>query len=127
MRTHIKKRPIVAGSLFILGLLLIINPEISRGVISLSSHTSDVSRFENDCALPSIPAKLSDNNNRPNRNNCIDRKTEQTSKDITYFVIHNLFNQTHDYVSNHCFSTNNRYLISFQQTCQLLDIPPPSC
>ncbi len=122
-----KNQSILAPFLFILGLLLILNPEISRGIINISAHTSDTAIYDNYCALPSVPAKLSENNSRFNRNNCIDRRIEQTSRDVTYFAVPNQLRQNRDFISSNYFSIDRRCLRPFQQTCQLLDLPPPSC
>jgi hypothetical protein len=120
------KRPLLAGSLFILGLLLIVNPEIGRCILSISAHPSNVAVDNNYCAIPSVPAKLGDSNSRLNRNNCIDRRGDQTSKGITYFPVSNELKQNHIYDSSEYFLNGSRYLLTSQQTCQILDIPPPS-
>jgi hypothetical protein len=122
-----KKQKVLTGGLFLLGLLLLLNPEISRGIISISAHTPNVVVYNNYCALPSVPAKLGDNNGRLNRNNCIDRKVDQTSKGVTYFAVPNQLKQNRDYIYSEYLLNGSRYLLTFQQTCQLLDIPPPSC
>jgi hypothetical protein len=122
-----KKQNVLTGGLFLLGLLLVLNPEISKGIINISAHTSDSAIYNNYCVLPSLPAKLGDNNGRLNRNNCIDRKVDQTSKGVTYFAVPNQLRQNYDYISSEDFLIGSQYLHTFSQTCQLLDIPPPFC
>jgi hypothetical protein len=127
MASWTKKRKLLTGSLFLLGLLLLINPEIGKGIINVSAHAPDSAVYTNYCVLPSLPAKLNDYNNRTNRINYIDRRVDSNANAITYFADGNNFKQNYNLNTSSLFFICGNRLLQLQQTYHLLDIPPPSC
>jgi hypothetical protein len=126
MTSWSKKQNLLTGSLFLLGLLLLINPEICKGIINVSTHTSNSTVYDNYCVLPSLPAKLSDYNNRTNRINYIDRKIDSNAHAISYFANGSNFEQNYNLNTSNLFFICGNRLLQLQQTYHLLDIPPPS-
>jgi hypothetical protein len=126
MESWTKRQLLVVVSLLSLCLLVSISPEISRAVINASASPSDSPVYSNYCALPSVPAKLNDNNNRNNRSDFLNRRVDAIAKGTAYFAVGNNAKRNLSLFSIESFSLGNCCLLRLQQVCQLIDLPPPA-
>jgi hypothetical protein len=117
---------LVLGSLISLCLLILINPVASRVLINSPTHSSGSPKYSNEYILPSVPAKLSENNNQNVRSGLLSRRADSVTRPAAQVALGNSFKQNINLISSNLFFFGG-YAPLPQRVYQLLDIPPPLC
>jgi hypothetical protein len=117
---------LIPGSLISLCLLILINPVASRAVINSPAHSSASPAYSVEYILPSVSAKLNENNNQNARSGFLSRRADTVARSAAQIALGNSFKQNISLISSNLFFFGG-YSPLPKRVYQLLDIPPPSC